>query len=54
MDSFDPIAGRYRKEGKDRRKRQDPRYKGPERRLGKRQEMLIRKVIKRLEDELRV
>jgi hypothetical protein len=53
MDSFDPIAGRYRKEGKDRRKRQDPGYKGPERRLEKRREMLIRKVIKKLENELR-
>jgi len=53
MDAFDPIAGRYRKQGKDRRKRQDPRYQGPERRLEKRREMLIRSVIKKLEDELR-
>jgi len=52
MDSLDPIAARYRKLGKDRRKVEDPRYRGPERRLEKRRKMAIEKIIKRLENEL--
>jgi len=52
MDLFDPIAVQYRKQGKVRRKRQNPSYKGPERRLEKRREMVIISIIRKLEKEV--
>jgi hypothetical protein len=52
MDYFDPTAMLYRKFKKDRRKVQDPRYRGPERRLENRRKMYIKKIIQKLEIEL--
>ena len=52
MDSLDPVAARYRKLGKDRRKFEDPRYRGPERRREKRRKMAVEQIIRRLEKEL--
>jgi hypothetical protein len=52
MNSLDPIAGQYRKLGKDRRKFEDPAYRGPERRLEKRRKVVIERIIKKLEKEL--
>ena len=42
----------YRKKVKDRRKHQDPAYKGPERRLEKSRMRVIAQIIKNLEKEL--
>lgn len=53
IDSLDPRAERYRKSRKDRRKSKDPSYRGPERRLENRREMVIQNIINRLERELR-
>jgi hypothetical protein len=52
MDSLDPIATQYRKLRKDRRKFEDPGYRGPERRLEERRKTAIEKIIKKLEKEL--
>jgi hypothetical protein len=50
-DELDPRAIIFRKSGKDRRKADDPSYKGPERRLGKRREKELLKIISQLEKE---
>jgi hypothetical protein len=50
-DELDPKTIIYRKSGRDRRKRDDPSYKGPERRLGKRREKELYKIISDLERE---
>jgi hypothetical protein len=50
-DELDPKAIIYRKSGRDRRKRDDPSYKGPERRLGMRREKELYKIISDLERE---
>ena len=51
MEDFDPRAIRYKKEGRDRRKADDPSYKGPERRLGKRRKKELDDILRRLEKE---
>jgi hypothetical protein len=51
MDELDPGAIIYGKSRKDRRKADDPSYKGPERRLGKKREKQLHKVIRQLERE---
>jgi hypothetical protein len=51
VDELDPRAIIYKKSGRDRRKRDDPSYKGPERRLGKRREKELYKIISDLEKE---
>jgi hypothetical protein len=51
MDELDPRSIMYRKLGRDRRKTDDPSYNGPERRLGKRREKELHKIISRLEKE---
>ena len=53
MDELDPRAIRFRKSGRDRRKRDDPSYTGPERRLGMRREKELYKIISDLEREAR-
>jgi hypothetical protein len=50
-DELDPKEVIYRKTGRDRRKRDDPSYKGPERRLGKRRDKELYKIISDLEKE---
>jgi hypothetical protein len=50
-DELDPKAIIYGKSGRDRRNRDDPSYKGPERRLGKRREKELYKIIGQLEKE---
>jgi hypothetical protein len=50
-DELDPKAIIYRKSGRDRRKADDPFYKGPERRLGKRREKELYNIIGQLEKE---
>jgi len=52
MNYLDPTAMLYRKFKKDRRKFQDPHYRGPERRLENRRKMYIKKIITKLEIEL--
>ena len=51
MEYFDPRAIRYKKAGRDRRKADDPSYKGPERRLGKRRKKELDNILRRLEKE---
>jgi hypothetical protein len=50
-DELDPRAIIYRKSGRDRRKADAPFYKGPERRLGKRREKELYKILSQLEKE---
>jgi hypothetical protein len=50
-DELDPRAIIYRKSGRDRRKVDDPFYKGPEKRLGKRREKEIYIILSQLEKE---
>jgi len=50
-DELDPRAIIYRKSGRDRRTADDPSYKGPERRLGKKREKELSKIISQLEKE---
>ena len=45
MDSLDPIATRYRKLGKDRRKFEHSTYSRPKRRLEKRRKLVVEKII---------
>jgi uncharacterized coiled-coil DUF342 family protein len=49
---FDPTAELYRKFRKGRREFENPRYRGPERRLLKRRKMDIEKIIRKLEKEV--
>jgi hypothetical protein len=51
MNDLDPRAIRYSKSHRERRKRDDPSYKGPERRLGKRRERQLYEIIGRLTRE---
>jgi len=53
MEDLDPKAIIYRKSRRDRRKADDPSYRGPERRLGKRREKLLYDIIGRLEREIK-
>ena len=39
--------------GKDRRKRDDPDYSGPERRIEKKREMIVNRIIKQLERQVK-
>ena len=52
MEEFDPLAARYKETRRDRRKVNDPFYRGHERRLGKQREKEIWKIIKYLEKEI--
>jgi hypothetical protein len=49
MEDFDPRSVAYKKAGRDRRKADDPSYRGPERRLGKRQKKEVDDILRRLE-----
>ena len=51
MEELDPQAIIYRKSRRDRRRRDDPAYKGPERRLGRRREKELYNIIGHLERE---
>jgi len=51
MEEFDPRSITYRKAGRDRRKADDPSYKGPERRLGRRRKKELDNILRRLEKE---
>jgi hypothetical protein len=51
MEELDPKAKGYKNSRKDRRKANDASYKGPERRLGKRREKELLKIIEHLEGE---
>ncbi len=51
MEELDPKAKGYKNSRKDRRKADDASYKGPERRLGKRREKELLKIIEHLEGE---
>jgi hypothetical protein len=53
MEDFDPRAIRYKKVGRDRRKADDPSYKGPERRLGKRRKKELDDILRRLQKEVK-
>ena len=53
MEDFDPKAIRYKKAGRDRRKADDPSYKGPERRLGKRRKKELDDILRRLQKEVK-
>jgi hypothetical protein len=50
--SFDPRADAIRTSGKDRRKFNDPNYKGPERRLERKRKSEIDRILRTLEDQL--
>jgi hypothetical protein len=50
-DDLDPRAIRYNKSHRERRKSDDPSYKGPERRLGKRREKELARIINQLAKE---
>jgi hypothetical protein len=52
-DELDPRAIIFRKSGRDRRKADDPFYRGAERRLGKRREKELYEIISQLEKESR-
>ena len=49
MEEFDPRSITYKKAGRDRRKADDPSYKGPERRLGRRRKKELDNILRRLE-----
>jgi hypothetical protein len=51
MNDLDPRATSYSKSHRERRKTDDPSYKGPERRLGKRREKELYEIIRRLKRE---
>jgi len=51
MEEFDPRSIIYKKAGRDRRKADDPSYKGPERRLGRRRKKELDNILRRLEKE---
>jgi hypothetical protein len=51
MEELDPRAIAYLKSGRDRRKADDPSYRGPERRLGRRRKKQISDILRRLENE---
>lgn len=51
MDYLDPREIRYKKVKKERRKGDDPSYKGPERRLSKRRKKTLDTILSRLEKE---
>jgi hypothetical protein len=51
MEELDPRAVVYKKSGRDRRKADDPSYKGPERRLGRRRRRELSAILRRLESE---
>jgi len=53
MEEFDPRSITYKKAGRDRRKADDPSYKGPERRLGRRRKKELDNILRRLEKEAR-
>jgi hypothetical protein len=51
MDDLDPRAHRYKKSHRDRRKKDDPSYKGPERRLGKKRQKELDEIMTWLIEE---
>jgi hypothetical protein len=51
MDELDPKAIRYQKSRRERRKADDPSYRGPERRLGRRRKEELLKILSRLQRE---
>jgi hypothetical protein len=51
MDELDPRAISYQKLRRDRRKEDDPSYRGPERRLGRRRKKELYEIIRLLERE---
>ena len=53
MEELDPRAIAYRRSGRDRRKADDPSYKGPERRLGRKRRQQLFKIIRRLERDFK-
>jgi hypothetical protein len=50
--SFDPRSDAIRLSGKDRRKFDDPNYKGPERRLERKRKAEIDRILRSLEDQM--
>lgn len=51
MNDLDPRADEYARSHRDRRKADDPSYKGPERRLGKRREKELNEILNLLTKE---
>jgi hypothetical protein len=51
MNDLDPRASSYSKSHRERRKTNDPSYKGPEIRLSKRREKELYEIIRRLTRE---
>ena len=51
MDELDPRAISYQKLRRERRKADDPSYRGPERRLGRRRKKELYEIIRLLERE---
>jgi hypothetical protein len=50
--NFDSKSDIYKWPGKERRKHDDPNYKGPERRLERKRRKTIEQIIARLEKKL--
>jgi hypothetical protein len=50
--SFDPRSDAIRMAGKDRRKYNDPNYRGPERRLERKRKSEIDRILRTLQDQL--
>ena len=51
MDDLDPRAAKYRRSKRDRRKADDPSYRGPERRLEKRRKKELDEILDHLTRE---
>ena len=52
MAAFNFIGDQSKWSGKERRKRDDPEYSGPERRIEKKREMIVNRIIKQLERQV--
>lgn len=52
MASFRFSGDHHAWSGKERRKRDDPNYSGPERRIEKKREMIVDRIIKQLERQV--
>ena len=51
-EDFDPGEVEYKKTGRNRRKFDDPNYKGPERRLGRRRKKEVDQILSTLQKAL--
>ena len=49
---IDPKGEQYRANGKDRRKFDDPKYRGPERRVEMKRKKTINRILELLEKQL--